>query len=132
LSTKIVIQSDLEKVSQLEDCLLREVVDHGFNEGAVFAIKLALEEGLMNALKHGNGGDNSKKIEVVYEINRKKAEFTIKDEGCGFNPCCVPDPTKDENLEKPTGRGIMLMRAYMDEVDYTQGGNQVYMVKLNT
>ncbi len=55
----------------------------------------------------------------------------VKDEGAGFNPKTVPDPTLDENLNKPHGRGLMLMRAYMDEVGFNEAGNEVRMVKLN-
>jgi len=61
-----------------------------------------------------------------------KAVFVIRDEGPGFDPKIVPDPTTDENLEKPNGRGIMLMRAYMDEIRYNAQGNQVRIVKRNT
>ena len=58
--------------------------------------------------------------------------MTITDQGSGFDPNDVPDPTVEENLQKPTGRGIMLMRAYMDEVRFNEKGNQVHMVKRNT
>jgi serine/threonine-protein kinase RsbW len=126
-----VISSDLESARKLEEEILRLASESGYGEGATFAIKLALEEGLANAIKHGNRCDCAKTVEFRLDIDPSKLEFTITDQGCGFDPACVPDPTAEENLEKPSGRGIMLMRAYMDEVRYNPAGNQVYMLKRN-
>ncbi len=85
-----------------------------------------------NAIRHGNGSDPKKTIEVRYEVNRERTAITITDQGRGFDLSVVPDPTADENIEKPCGRGIMLMFAYMDEVRYNDTGNQVHMIKWNT
>lgn len=131
LTKKMVIPSDLQAARTVEEALLREVCCCGYNEAAVFAIKLALEEGLTNAIKHGNGYDRTKIVEVAYDVDRQKTVIVITDEGRGFDPNSVPDPTADENLEKPCGRGILLMRKYMDQVDYTGRGNQVHMIKHN-
>jgi len=68
-------------------------------------------------------------VRVGYRILPQQVEIRVSDEGEGFDPSKVPDPTADENLAKPSGRGIMLMRCYMDEVSYTCGGRQVYMRK---
>jgi len=127
----MVIASDLEAARQLEAVVLREVVRNGYDGAARFAIKLALEESLNNAIKHGNRHDPKKTVNVRFDIDPERVVITITDEGRGFDPAAVPDPTCDENLEKPCGRGIMLMRAYMDEVTYNQTGNQVHMVKRN-
>jgi serine/threonine-protein kinase RsbW len=129
LVNKEVIQSDLEEARQLEERLLEEVQAQGFSEAECFAIKLALEEGLINAIKHGNRYDPNKTVTVCYEIVPQKVSFAIADEGPGFSACNVPDPTADENLERPCGRGIMLIRAYMDEVSYNEEGNELRMVK---
>ena len=104
----------------------------GYSEGDQFAIKLALEEGLNNAIKHGNAYDPAKTVQVTFAVTPQQVDISITDEGQGFDPARVPDPTCDENLEKPCGRGIMLMRAYMDEVHYNPCGNQVRMVKKNS
>lgn len=104
----------------------------GYGEACAFAIRLAMEEALCNAIRHGNRMDPSKVVEVDYDIDPARAIITVTDQGEGFDPSTVPDPTTDENLEKPTGRGIMLMRAYMDEVHFNDRGNQVRMVKNNT
>jgi serine/threonine-protein kinase RsbW len=128
----MVIASDLKAVRQVEGRLLKQVAGHGYSEAAVFAIKLAVEEGLTNAIRHGNGGDRTKEVEIVFEVDDQCAVITITDQGTGFNPSTLPDPTADENLEKPGGRGIMLMRAYMDELTFNERGNQIRMVKRNS
>jgi serine/threonine-protein kinase RsbW len=127
----MVIPSDLQSAKKVEDLLMDEVARCGYSESAAFGIKLALEEGLVNAVKHGCGYDSSKRIEVQYSIDAEKAVICITDEGQGFDPARVPDPRADENIVKTCGRGIMLMRFYMDEVRYNERGNQVYMVKRN-
>ena len=129
---KMVIASKLEAAREVEKALLGEAARHGYDEAAKFAIKLALEEALNNAIKHGNGYDPAKTIEVLFNVNSRQTEITITDQGDGFDPAAVPDPRADENLEKPCGRGILLMRAYMDEVQYSEKGSQVYMVKHRT
>jgi len=127
----MVITSDLAEARRLEESLLASVDKHGYSESARFAIKLAVEEALNNAIKHGNRHDPHKTIEVRYDISDEKAVIVITDQGKGFSLASVPDPTADENLEKPSGRGLMLMRAYMDEVQHNEAGNQVYMMKRN-
>jgi len=124
-----VISSDLDAARQLAEDLLTQVESKGYAEGVCFAIRLALEEALINAIRHGSKFDRGKKITVSADVGEKRTAMTIADEGEGFDPSDVPDPTADENLEKPTGRGIMLMRAYMDEVAYNDRGNEVRMVK---
>lgn len=131
LPEKMVIASNLEAARAVEKAILREVARHGYDEAATFAIKLALEEGLNNAIKHGNRYDSEKSVEVHFDIDGERASVTITDQGKGFDLSAVPDPTADENLEKPCGRGIMLMCAYMDEVRYNEKGNRVHMVKRN-
>ena len=129
VSGSMVIESDLNQARKLEEHLLAEVPCCGFSEAEVFAIKLALEECFINAIKHGNKSDSQKKVHVDWNISEQQADFTIRDEGEGFVFDDVPDPTIDENLEKPCGRGIMLIRAYMDEVKFNECGNQIHMVK---
>lgn len=127
----MVIASDLRAARETAHEVLAEVGRFGYSEACVFSIRLALEEGLNNAIRHGNGYDPDKTVEVTYDIDERRAVIAIADQGPGFDPGVVPDPTVDENLGKPTGRGIMLIRAYMDEVRYNARGNQIRMVKLN-
>ena len=90
-----------------------------------------MEEALVNAIKHGNGSDPSKTVTVGFAIDADSIELTIRDQGEGFDPSTVPDPTTVENIQRPSGRGIMLMRAYMDRVDYADGGRTVRLLKHN-
>ena len=127
----IRVKSTLEDAKIPEMQILADVRSHGFCEEAEFAIKLALEEAMTNAVKHGNCSDASKQITVRYFVSDERAEIIVGDEGCGFEPGCIPDPTANERLTLPNGRGIMLMRAYMDDVAYRCNGQEVYLMKLN-
>jgi len=91
-------------------------------------IRLALREALNNALRHGNKMDPSKKIHFSYRCSRQQGLWVmIRDEGNGFNPDAVPDPTEPENLDRTGGRGVFLMRNLMDEVEFRDGGREVQM-----
>jgi serine/threonine-protein kinase RsbW len=128
---EMVIPTDLGAAKASEREILRKVEQHGYSEVSRFAIKLALEEAITNAVKHGNRNDPSKRIVIRFSVTPEEAVIWLTDEGRGFNPDGVPDPTLDENLGKPNGRGIMLMRAYMDEVSFGNCGREVRLVKVN-
>jgi len=115
----------------LEDRVVAAAVKCGYKEESVFALRLSLEEALANAIRHGNAGDINKFISVRYRVLPERIDIYVADEGAGFDPLAVPDPTLTENLEQPTGRGIMLMRAYMNLVEYNEIGNVVHLVRLN-
>ncbi len=125
---RTTIPSDLSIVSEVIQRILRPALDLGYSEDAIFGLNLALEEALANAVKHGNRKDPSKKVYIVHCVSPDQAYIAVRDEGEGFDPRNVPDPTQEENLEKPCGRGIMLIRAYMDEVDFNESGNEVRML----
>ena len=121
----------LEQGYRVADALLESLQGKGYSEATVFAVRLAIEEALNNAIRHGNAMDPAKTAELVYEVTDERVDIRIRDEGPGFNYQDVPDPTLDENLDKPTGRGLMLIRAYMDTVEYNEKGNELHMVKFN-
>ena len=129
--TEIVISTDLAAARKPEELILKNARSCGYSQDAAFAIKLAMEEAITNAVKHGNRSDPNKRITIAYSIEPGRAIIKVRDEGDGFCPATVPDCTADENLDCPTGRGIMLMQAYMNEVSYNDRGNEVTMVKLN-
>lgn len=109
---------------------IREAVEElGYGANDVFAINLALEESLINAIKHGNKFDPTKKVTISARVDPGSVEIVIEDEGPGFVRREVPDPTLDENLEKTSGRGILLIESYMTEVGWTNGGRRLRMVK---
>ncbi len=127
----IQVKSTFREAKLPEGEILKHVRAHGFCEEAIFAIKLALEEAMTNAVKHGNAGDASKDITVRFAVNAERAVIIVRDEGVGFEPESVPDPTTADRLSLPNGRGIMLMNAYMDDVQYRNNGREVYLVKRN-
>jgi serine/threonine-protein kinase RsbW len=95
----------------------------------IFGVHLALEEALVNAVKHGNRMDEAKSVHVEVKLSPERLYVRIRDEGPGFKMEEVPDCTEDENLEKASGRGIMLMRNFMSFVEYNDIGNMVTMEK---
>ena len=84
----------------------------------------------MNAIKHGNCEDPKKKVLVRCKLSPRRCWIEIQDEGPGFNPSAVPDCTLDENLDKPSGRGLKLMRNFMSLVEFNDQGNGVVMEKV--
>ena len=121
--------SDLGEVRLLQDRLETALATVGWNESEQFAVKLAVEEAAVNAIKHGNEMDPDKRVRVGYTITDKQFDIRIEDEGPGFNPADVPDPTTDEGRERPCGRGLLLINGFMDEVKYHGRGNVVTMTK---
>lgn len=112
--------------------LIRDELDKArFDDDSQFAIKLALEESLINAIKHGNKLDQTKQVHVEWKITPQFAEIIIEDEGPGFDRDTVPNPTEEDNLEKLTGRGLLLIESYMDSVEYSKGGRRVKLMKKN-
>ena len=104
----------------------------GFNEEAAFGIDIAVREAVTNAVLHGNREDASKMVEVLFRGSTEEIEITVRDRGQGFDPKSVPDPTDPQNLLKASGRGILFMRSFMDEVEHThhpEGGTLVRMTK---
>ncbi len=91
-------------------------------------ILIAVTEAVNNAIQHGNKLDPTKKIQMLAEQNGKQITFRIADQGNGFNPQEIPDPTDPENLEKPNGRGIFLMKNLADKITFEENGRVVSLV----
>lgn len=125
------VRNTLADVKGPEAVILNEVARCGYDEDATFAIKLALEEAMTNAVRHGNRSDESKHVHVSFRVTPAEVIIGIRDEGPGFHPEDVPDPTTPERISLPSGRGIMLMRAYMTDVQYNHDGTQVWLFKKN-
>lgn len=126
---EIAVPNDLRSAKEPEHRILRELTRCRYDVDTLFGIKLALEEAITNAIKHGNRNDASKRITIRYHVGRDRTVIMVRDEGCGFSPASVPDPTADENLERPNGRGLMLMHSYMNKVRFNERGNEVWMLK---
>jgi serine/threonine-protein kinase RsbW len=121
-----------EEVAPLLDELTAALADAGFSPEDCFAARLALEEAVVNGLRHGNGGDPTKRVRVGYRVGPVALLADVEDEGPGFDPDAVPDPTLPENRDRPGGRGLLLMRHYMTWVRYRGRGNRVTLCKRPT
>lgn len=128
---EITIPSTPTGRQEAEAQVMKLADELGFSEEAKFSIKLAIEEAIVNAMKHGNRFDKRKKVYIRYGGSGQTFTVTIRDEGHGFDRSTLPDPTSPENLALPYGRGVMLMEAYMDDVQFSVKGNEVTMVKEN-
>jgi serine/threonine-protein kinase RsbW len=127
---EVIIPSDPAEARRVQDAIEGSLRAFDYGEHDIFGIRLALEEALVNAIKHGNNMDRSKKVRIAYKVHAERFDIEITDEGPGFDPSEVPDPTAVENLERPCGRGLMLMRYYMNEVAFQERGNSVRMSKV--
>ena len=127
LSLAFAVRTTAEVVPLL-DAVASALASLRYPARDVFCVRLALEEALANALKHGHGYDPSKTVRVRCEATSEQVVVEVEDEGPGFDPAGVPDPREPENLERPCGRGLLLMRHYL-EVDYNERGNAVTLRK---
>jgi serine/threonine-protein kinase RsbW len=112
----------------LSEVLTRLEAEHWLQHD-IFSIHLAMEEALVNAIRHGNRLDRRKQVHVSCRLAPDRIRIEIADEGAGFDPAALPDPTCPENLHCPGGRGVMLMKAFMSRVEYNQAGNRVVLEK---
>lgn len=127
----VVVPNDLRSVKAPEARIMDALRRCGYRHDTTFAVKLAYEEAVTNAVKHGNRNDPAKHVCVRFYVDTQRVIIMVRDEGNGFAPEHVPDPTADENLERPSGRGIMLMSAYMTRVCYRDAGREVWLLKEN-
>lgn len=128
---RLVVNLPSERGSnrQVTDQLLEQLGVHGWPPADIFAIHLAAEEAIVNAIVHGNKLDPTKKVHVECEISTAVVRISISDEGAGFDPASVPDCTVEERLEAPSGRGVMLMKSFMTSIEYNTTGNAVVLLK---
>ena len=129
---EVVLETLLESIALAEQVGVCVAAAVGFGEDDQYKIGLAVHEGVMNAFLYGNEQRREKKIHVIFELLREKIVIHVSDQGTGFRPEDVPDPCKDENMLGESGRGVLLMRAFMDEFDVLvgqSGGAEVIMAK---
>ncbi|TWT68578.1 Serine-protein kinase RsbW [Crateriforma conspicua] len=123
------LPSDLSVGSQLGLQLADAMRQYGWPDEEVFRVHLAYEEAIANAIRHGNRHDTEKRIEVHLHCDGHEVQIRITDEGDGFDPDAVPDPTSEHLLEAPGGRGVLLIREIMSDVRFNDDGNQIWMAK---
>jgi len=124
------IPSELEAGHRVLEELLAKIQSESWTSRDIFGIRLALEEAVVNAIKHGNRLDPHKVVHIVCYSTTEKIWIQVSDQGPGFRPEEVPDCTDAEHIDVPNGRGIMLMRNFMSRVEYNETGNAVTMEKL--
>jgi len=126
------LASTLESVNRAETIAADAAAQAGFNDDEQSNIAMAVREAAVNAVLHGNAYDPQKQVVLAHESTRDALVITIRDQGKGLDPDTLPDPLAPENLLKASGRGIFLIRSFMDEVAVRhapEGGMEVLMVK---
>jgi len=129
---EVVLETLIESIALAEDLAVRVAAEVGFGEEDQYKISLAVHEGVMNAFQYGNEQRRERKIHVIFEILEEKLVIRVTDQGRGFRLEDVPDPRDDENVLEDSGRGVLLIKAFMDEVEVVtsaEGGAEVVMVK---
>ena len=128
----IIVGGCREAVERLQRGIQKAIGRFGYDQAACFAVRTAVEEAVGNAIHHGNANDPDRTVTIEYAADAARVVIDVRDEGLGFDPRSVPDPTRPENIDIPAGRGIMLMRSYMSEVEYAVPGNRVRMTLVRT
>jgi serine/threonine-protein kinase RsbW len=125
----LALPSDVQVVEQTVTYLTNCCCEYGFSGRRLFInFRVAISEALTNAIRYGNGEDPAKQVEVSVEVDPFRVVVQVTDQGNGFDPQAVPDPTLPENLHRPGGRGVYLIRQLMDEVEYDERGSSVRLV----
>ena len=122
---KIVIPSITENIRIIESFIDNAKERFKLNDDIYGNIMIAVTESVNNAILHGNKNDRNKNVTLSLSLNNNVINFKIKDEGLGFNFHNLPDPTSPKNLDKPSGRGIFLMKHLSDEVNFSKNGSLV-------
>jgi len=131
-TVKLDIASRFDMLEMVQTVLMHLSGLVGFDEEAAHYMSVAVRESVVNAIKHGNRGEEARRVGIVFSLEPGRLEVSVHDEGRGFDPDTVPNPTAAENLLKVDGRGIFFMRSFMDDVSYAfppGGGTVVTMTK---
>ena len=121
----IQIISDIAYIAEVETLIDNQSATFHFNDDVYGKLLLSVVEAVNNAIVHGNKSDIEKKVTIDYVIENDFLQYVINDEGTGFDPSIVPDPTSLENIENFSGRGIFLMRSLADEMEFSNSGSTV-------
>jgi len=131
-TTELRLPSRIEAVAEAAAAVSEFLKRLGIDEGVAFGVDMAVREAVTNAVLHGNKLDEAKIVDLKLRNSPEAFEIIVHDQGQGFNPNVIQDPTKEENILKPSGRGIFFMRNFMDSVDWSadpKGGTTVRMMK---
>src|SRR3984957_7227867 len=131
---EVILETLIESIALAEEMGMRVAAVAGFGDDDQYKIGLAVHEGVMNAFQYGNKQRRERKIHVIFELLEDKLVIRVVDQGAGFRIQDIPDPREDENVLGDSGRGVLLMKAFMDEVDVLSsaaGGAELVMSKLH-
>lgn len=131
-TTALRLPSRIETVDEAAAMAVKLATESGLSEEAVSGVEMAVREAVANAVVHGNALSETKTVEVTFTNSATTLVVLVRDSGAGFDPTAVPDPTLEQNLLKSSGRGLLFMRLFMDEVEWTrhaEGGTMVRMTK---
>lgn len=128
-NSSLVVESAFSASQKVYQKILHAMKKYDFSEDEIFAVHLAFEEAFANAVRHGNKLHPHRSVQVDFYISNEKIEILVTDEGKGFDPERVPDPRQKQNLLQTSGRGLLLIRSYMDIAEYNNIGNQIRLVK---
>jgi serine/threonine-protein kinase RsbW len=129
---ELTIPSKLEELEAVQKLIGEATVAFGLSEDIAYWMELTVSESMINAIRHGNQSDPTKDAYLSISFDGENVEIIVEDEGEGFKLEDLADPTQAENLLKPCGRGILIIRSFMDEVNLTPrkgGGTRLRMVK---
>jgi len=127
-----LLDSNLESVERAEEAVLECANRAGFDEDDLHRLSVAVRESMVNAVVHGNRYNANKKVHLSVAVEDGRLTIVVCDEGDGFDASRLPDPLAEENLMRQSGRGILLMQAFVDEFEIRPGngcGTEVRMVK---
>lgn len=128
MKTSLNLASSSDSLTEVEKKIDDVTKEAKVNEDLYGNVLIAVTEGVNNAIHHGNKSNPEKKVQIDIEINdENQLVFSIKDEGDGFDPDSLPDPTDPANIEKPHGRGVFLMQQLSDEIEFEEEGRQVIL-----
>ncbi len=125
METSYVFSTTIESLIQIENVIDQITDEYKIKPETYGNIQLSIHEAMKNAIEHGSKEDERKKIHFSYAVAKKKITFVMLDEGEGFDYSKIPDPTKPENIENLTGRGIFLINNLADKVGFDKGGSQI-------
>ncbi len=126
------LQGNRESMDFVQHAILGTMESFEYVEEDLFAVRIAIEEAIANAVLHGHQGDQERLIDIEWTITEKEVSMVVCDSGRGYDESSVPDPTADENLTLPSGRGLAMINAFMSDVSISDGGRRIEMARKRT
>lgn len=128
-AARVEIPNDPAAIERAQQAVMAALERHAYPKASVFALRLSLHEAITNAFVHGHETlPAATTVALEYDVGPDQVRLVVEDQGPGYRPDAVPDPTLEENLEEPHGRGLALIRAYMTSVMHNERGNRIEMI----